>query len=156
VQRAVGKFRQLRAGSAGRNDYLTARANGFVHLPWDIDYSLGLGPWPGKKHAFETADPRFAAMFQPRRKIVARVLARGSTILVNGPFNNRPCSTIRLSDARVNALLTNNIDIDLNAVGDDQRYFHSGSKAFISRDNYTTVAVPFTRSWVNPISENAR
>ena len=135
VQRAVGNFDSY-GWMRGKNDYLYGTASGFVHLPWDIDYSLGLGRGP-EEPLFETADPRIAAMFNTPE--IVRAYWRAFDDLVNGPFNNAVLDPF--IDARVNALLTNNIDIDLNAVQTIKDYIRD--RRIYLQGQLTTVFAPF-------------
>ncbi len=135
VQRAVGNFDSY-GWNRGKNDYLYRTALGFAHMPWDIDYSLGLGR-PANEPLFETSDPRIAAMYNT--PAIQRAYWRAFRDLVNGPFNNAHLDPF--IDARVNALLTNNIDIDLNAVTMIKNYI--GARSAYLQSQLTSVDAVF-------------
>ena len=135
VQRAVGNFDSY-GWERGKNDYLYGTSAGFVHMPWDIDYSLGLGRGPTEP-LFASSDPRIAAMFNT--PAILRAYWRAFDDLVAGPFNNAVLDPF--IDARMDALLANNIDIDLNAVERIKTYI-AGRRAFL-QSQLATVAAPF-------------
>jgi hypothetical protein len=135
VQRAVGNFDSY-GWNRGKNDYLYRTAAGFAHMPWDIDYSLGLGR-PANEPLFETSDPRIAAMYNT--PAIVRAYWRAFRDLVNGPFNNATLDPF--IDARVNALLANNIDIDLNAVAMIKTYI--GERSAYLQGQLATVSAVF-------------
>src|SRR6185503_2481311 len=135
VQRTVGNFDSY-GWMRGKNDYLYRTANGFAHMPWDIDYSLGLGR-PANEPLFETSDPRVAAMFNT--PVIVRAYWRAFYDLVNGPFNNAYLDPF--IDKHVNALLANNIDIDLNAVANIKTYINDRQAYLLNA--LATVDVPF-------------
>ena len=138
IQRAVGNFDSF-GWNRGKNDYLYRTANGFVHLPWDIDYSLGLGR-PANEPLFESNDPRVSAMFNT--PVIQRAYWRAFLDLVNGPLRNAVLDPF--IDARVTALLTNNIDIDLSAVDATKTYI-ADRRAYL-QSQLATVDVPFALS----------
>lgn len=135
VQRAVGNFDSY-GWERGKNDYLYGTGAGFVHMPWDIDYSLGLGRGPAEP-LFASSDPRIAAMFNT--PAILRAYWRAFDDLVAGPFDNAVLDPF--IDARMNALLDNNIDIDLNAVDRIKTYI-AERRAFL-QSQLATVAAPF-------------
>ncbi len=135
VQRAVGNFDSY-GWNRGKNDYLYRTINGFAHMPWDVDYALGLGR-PPNEPLFETTDSRVAAMFNT--PVIVRAYWRAFHDLVNGPFSNAHLDPF--IDARVNALLANNIDIDLNAVASIKAYINN-RQSFLQNE-LATVDVPF-------------
>lgn len=135
VHRTIGNFDSY-GWMRGKNDYLYRTANGFAHMPWDVDYALGLGRGPYEP-LFETTDPRVAAMFNT--PIIVRAYWRAFYDLVNGPFSNAYLDPF--IDSRVNALLANNIDIDLNAVTNIKAYIYE-RQAFLQNE-LATVDVPF-------------
>ena len=107
VQRAIGNF-DTYGWIRGKNTYLYKPANGvFQHMPWDIDYTLGLGrPWNAP--LFESNDPRVTAMFNTPE--IVRAYWRGFFDLVNGVFTNARLNPF--IDGRIATLLTNNVNID--------------------------------------------
>ena len=135
VQRAVGNFDSY-GWERGKNDYLYSTAAGFVHMAWDIDYSLGLGRGPTEP-LFASSDPRIAAMFNT--PAILRAYWRAFDDLVAGPFNNAVLDPF--INARMDALLDNNIDIDLNAVARIKTYI-AERRAFL-QSQLATVAAPF-------------
>jgi len=135
VQRAVGNFDSF-GWERGKNDYLYQTAAGFVHMPWDIDYSLGLGrPW--NEPLFDSNDPRVRAMFNTPE--IVRAYWRAFDDLVNGPFQNVVLDPF--IDARVTALLSNNVDLDLNAVANMKSYIADRRGYLV--EQLQTVAAPF-------------
>jgi len=134
VQRAVGNFDSY-GWERGKNDYLYSGASGFVHMSWDVDYGLGLGK-PANTLLFGSNDPRVAAMFNT--PAIVRAYWRAFTDLVNGPFSNANLDPF--IDARVNALMNNNIDIDLTAVARIKTYI-SDRRAFL-QSQLATVDAP--------------
>jgi hypothetical protein len=135
VQRAVGNWDSY-GWERGKNDYLYQTAAGFVHMPWDIDYSLGLGR-PANEPLFATSDPRVLAMFNT--PAILRAYWRAFADLVAGPFSNANLDPF--IDARVAALTANNVDIDLNAVASIKSYI-ADRRVFLL-DQLATVAAPF-------------
>ncbi len=135
VQRTVGNWDSY-GWERGKNDYLYLTAAGFVHMPWDIDYSLGLGRGPTEP-LFASNDPRIAAMFNT--PAILRAYWRAFDDLASGPFSNEVLDPFM--DARVTALLANNIDIDLNAVANIKTYV--GARRAFLQSQLATVAAPF-------------
>ena len=135
VQRAVGNWDSY-GWERGKNDYLYRTAAGFVHMPWDIDYSLGLGR-PANEPLFASNDPRIRAMFNT--PAIVRAYWRAFADLVNGPFNNAALDPF--IDARTSALVGNNVNIDLNAVGAIKTYI--GARQTFLLGQLETVAAPF-------------
>ena len=84
IQRAVGNWDSY-GWERGKNDYLYRTAAGFVHMPWDIDYGLGLGRRPTSRCSTRN-DPRVRAMFNTPD--IVRAYWRAFADLVNGPFSN--------------------------------------------------------------------
>ncbi|MBN2506026.1 MAG: lamin tail domain-containing protein [Verrucomicrobia bacterium] len=137
VQRAVGNWDSY-GWERGKNDYLyQGAAGGFVHLPWDIDYSLGLGK-PADAPLFDSNDPRVRAMFNT--PAIQRAYWRAFAELVDGPFRNAHLDPF--IDARVAALTRNLVDIDLDAVAAIKTYV-ADRRAFL-QSQLATVATPFT------------
>ena len=135
AHRTVGNFDSF-GWDRGKNDYLYKSAtNGFVHMPWDIDYSLGLGR-PPTEPLFASNDPRVRAMFNT--PAIVRAYWRAFEEIVNGPFRNAYLDPF--IDARVNALLANNINIDLDAVARIKNYITDRRAYLVSQ--LATVAVP--------------
>ncbi len=135
IQRAVGNFDSF-GWNRGKNDYLYQTTNGFAHMPWDIDYSLGLGR-PANEPLFESNDPRITAMFNT--PVIQRAYWRAFYDLVNGPLRNEVLDPF--IDARVTALLSNNINIDLNEVANTKQYI-ADRRAYL-QSQLATVEVPF-------------
>lgn len=135
VQRAVGNFDSY-GWERGKNDYLYSTTNGFVHMPWDIDYSLGLGR-PPNEPLFGSSDPRLVAMFNT--PAITRAYWRAFADLVNGPFRNEHLDPF--IDGHQAALLANNIDIDVAAVTSIKAYI-GARRAFI-QSQLATVQAPF-------------
>ncbi len=135
VQRTVGNFDSY-GWNRGKNDYLYRTINGFAHMPWDVDYALGLGR-PANEPLFETTDPRVAAMFNT--PVIVRAYWRAFYDLVNGPFNNATLDPF--IDSRANALLANNIDIDLSAVANIKAYIND-RRAYL-QSQLAAVDMPF-------------
>jgi hypothetical protein len=135
IQRAVGNFDSF-GWNRGKNDYLYQTTNGFAHMPWDIDYSLGLGR-PANEPLFDSNDPRITAMFNT--PVIQRAYWRAFHDLVNGPLRNEVLDPF--IDARVTALLSNNINIDLAEVANTKTYI-AERRAFL-QSQLETVEVPF-------------
>lgn len=135
VQRTVGNYDSF-GWNRGKNDYLYQTTNGFAHMPWDIDYSLGLGR-PANEPLFESNDPRVAAMFNT--PVIQRAYWRAFNDLVNGPLRNEVLDPF--IDARVTALLANNINIDLAEVANTKTYI-ADRRAYL-QSQLATVDVPF-------------
>lgn len=135
VQRAVGNWDSY-GWERGKNDYLYSTAAGFVHMPWDIDYSLGLGRGPTEP-LFASNDPRITAMFNT--PAIVRAYWRAFDDLVAGAFSNETLDPF--IDARVEALLANDIDIDLDAVANIKAYI--GARQAYLQTQLQTVAAPF-------------
>ena len=135
VQRAVGNWDSY-GWERGKNDYLYSTADGFVHMPWDIDYSLGLGR-PANEPLFDTSDPRIAAMFNT--PAIQRAYWRAFADLVAGPLSNAALDSF--IDDRVAALTANAIDIDLDAVAAIKTYI--GDRQAFLQTQLATVAAPF-------------
>lgn len=136
TQRAVGNF-DTYGWERGKNDYLYFGAtNGSVHMPWDVDYALGLGK-PANEPLFASNDPRVLAMFNT--PAILRAYWRAFNDLVNGPLNNAVLDPFM--DARVQALTNNNINIDLDAVAVIKSYI-AARRAYL-QSQLATVAVPF-------------
>jgi hypothetical protein len=142
IQRAVGNYDSY-GWERGKNDYLYGTAAGFVHMPWDIDYSLGLGR-PANEPLFDSNDPRVAAMFNT--PAIVRAYWRAFLDLVSGPFSNTALDPH--IDARVHALTNNNVNIDLNAVATIKGYI-ADRRAYL-QSQLDTVAAPF--GVVGPVS----
>ena len=148
IQRIVGNWDSY-GWERGKNDYLYGTlAGGFVHMPWDIDYSLGLGR-PPNEPLFASNDPRITAMFNTPS--IARAYWRAFEELVSGPFTRAFLDPF--IDTRVAALTTNNVNIDLTAVEaiktyiSDRRSFVQGQLAAV--DAPFAVDVPLAFSTVN-------
>ncbi len=135
VQRTVGNWDSY-GWERGKNDYFYATAAGFVHLPWDIDYSLGLGR-PPNEPLFASNDPRVTAMFNT--PAIVRAYWRAFSDIVNGPFSN--ASLDPFIDSRVAALTANNVNIDLDAVAAIKTYI--GARRAFLLSQLATVAAPF-------------
>ncbi len=136
AQRAIGNYDSY-GWLRGKNDYIYKSAtNGFVHLPWDTDYSLGLGH-PTDAPLFQTSDPRVAAMFNT--PAIARAYWRAFDDLLSGPFQNSYLDPH--IDVRVHALTNNNVNIDLDAVAAIKTYI-AGRRAFLL-SQLGTVQTPF-------------
>lgn len=135
VQRTVGNWDSY-GWMRGKNDYLYQTADGFVHMPWDIDYSLGLGRGPNEP-LFESNDPRITAMFNTPE--IVRAYWRAFQELVNGPFSNAYLDPF--IDTRVAALTANNVNIDLNAVANIKSYI--GARRSYLLTQLATVSAPF-------------
>lgn len=135
VQRAVGNFDSY-GWERGKNNYLYGTAAGFVNMPWDIDYSLGLGR-PPTESLFGSNDPRLVAMFNT--PAILRAYWRAFEDLVNGPFNNAVLDPF--IDARTSALLGSNVDIDQDAVARIKSYI--GDRRTFIQDQLATVTTPF-------------
>lgn len=135
IQRAVGNFDSY-GWERGKNDYLYGTAAGFVHLPWDIDYSLGLGR-PAHEPLFASNDPRVAAMFNTPE--IVRAYWRAFLDLVGGPFSNAALDPH--IDARVHALTNNDVNIDLDAVATIKTYI--ADRGAYLQSQLATVNVPF-------------
>jgi hypothetical protein len=135
VQRTVGNWDSY-GWERGKNDYLYSTAAGFVHMPWDIDYSLGLGR-PPNEPLFASNDPRVTAMFNT--PAILRAYWRAFLDIVNGPFSN--ASLDPFIDSRVAALTANNVNIDLNAVASIKSYI-ADRRAYL-QSQLATVAAPF-------------
>ena len=135
VQRAVGNWDSY-GWERGKNDYLYRATTGFIHMPWDIDYSLGLGR-PANEPLFASNDPRVTAMFNT--PAIVRAYWRAFADLVAGPLSNANLDPF--IDARVAALVTNNINIDLAAVASIKTFI--GDRQAFLLNQLATVAVPF-------------
>jgi hypothetical protein len=135
VQRAVGNWDSY-GWERGKNDYIYSSTNGFVHMPWDIDYSLGLGR-PANAPLFGASDPRIVAMFNT--PAIARAYWRAFSDLVNGPFSNAYLDPF--IEANKAALVANNIDIDLDAVTAIKTYI--GERRAYIQSQLATVQAPF-------------
>lgn len=135
LERAVGNWDSF-GWARGKNDYLYRSAGGFVNLPWDIDYGLGLGR-PANEPLFESNDPRVRAMFNTPE--IVRAYWRAFADLVDGPFSNAHLDPFL--DARATALVGNQINIDLEAVAGIKTYIRD-RQAFL-RSQLETVAAPF-------------
>jgi hypothetical protein len=137
TQRAIGNF-DTYGWIRGKNTYLYKPADGlFQHMPWDIDYTLGLGrPWNAP--LFESNDPRVTAMFNTPE--IVRAYWRAFAELVNGPFTNTRLNPF--IDGRVATLVTNNVNIDHNAVAAIKTYI-SQRNGFL-QEQLATVAATFT------------
>jgi hypothetical protein len=136
IQRTVGNFDSY-GWERGKNDYLYSGTNGFSHMPWDIDYGLGLGR-PPNAPLFASNDPRIVAMFNT--PLIVRAYWRAFDELVNRAFTHAALDPH--IDARVIALLANNVNIDLNAVDSIKDYI-TARRAFLL-SQLATVDVPFT------------
>ncbi|MBI5383807.1 MAG: lamin tail domain-containing protein [Verrucomicrobia bacterium] len=135
IQRAVGNWDSY-GWARGKNDYLYAVAGGFRHMPWDIDYSLGLGrPW--NEPLFESNDPRVTAMFNT--PAIVRAYWRGFADLVDGPFNNATLDPF--INTRIAALEANDVDIDPYAVLAMKDFI--GARRTFLQEQLATVAAPF-------------
>jgi hypothetical protein len=135
VQRAVGNWDSY-GWERGKNDYLYRTAAGFVHMPWDIDYSLGLGR-PANEPLFASSDPRIRAMFNT--PAIVRAYWRAFADLVNGPLSNAALDPF--IDTRATALLNNDVNIDLSAVDAIKTYI--GERQAFILSQLQTVAAPF-------------
>ena len=135
VQRAVGNWDSY-GWERGKNDYLYRTAAGFVHMPWDIDYSLGLGR-PANEPLFASSDPRIRAMFNT--PAIVRAYWRAFADLANGPLSNAALDPF--IDTRTTALANNNVNIDLNAVGAIKTYI--GERQAFLLSQLQTVAALF-------------
>jgi hypothetical protein len=135
VQRTVGNFDSF-GWERGKNDYLYQTSAGFVHMPWDIDYSLGLGR-PANEPLFASNDPRVRAMFNT--PAIVRAYWRAFSEIVNGPFNNATLDPF--IDARAAALTANNVNFDTAAVSTIKTYI-ADRRAFL-QGQLSTVAAPF-------------
>jgi hypothetical protein len=135
VQRSVGNFDSY-GWDRGKNDYLYSTAAGFVHMPWDIDYSLGLGR-PANEPLFASNDPRIAAMFNT--PAIVRAYWRAFLELVNGPFSNAALDPH--IDARVHALTNNDVNIDQGAVATIKTYI-ADRRSYL-QSQLSTVDAPF-------------
>ncbi|MFM1768217.1 MAG: hypothetical protein RJA22_746 [Verrucomicrobiota bacterium] len=135
VQRAVGNWDSY-GWMRGKNDYLYQTAAGFVHMPWDIDYSLGLGRGP-QEPLFESNDPRVLALFNTPE--ILRAYWRAFQELVSGPFTSAYLDPF--IDSRMNALLDNDINIDPAAVDAIRAYIAARHAYLVTQ--LATVAVPF-------------
>ena len=135
VQRAVGNWDSY-GWERGKNDYLYRATTGFVHMPWDIDYSLGLGR-PANEPLFASNDPRVTAMFNT--PAIVRAYWRAFADLAAGPLSNANLDPFIA--ARVAALVTNNINIDLAAVAAIKTYI--GDRRAFLLSQLATVNVPF-------------
>lgn len=135
VQRAVGNWDSF-GWDRGKNDYLAFGPSGFLHMPWDIDYSLGLGR-PANEPLFASNEPRVLAMFNT--PAIQRAYWRAFDDLVNGPFTNTRLDPF--IDAHQTALLANNINIDTTAVAATKTYI-AQRRAFI-QTQLASVAAPF-------------
>ena len=136
VQRAVGNWDSY-GWQRGKNDYLIGTGTGFIHMPWDIDYSLGLGR-PSTEPLFGTSDPRLAVMYN--NPAIQRAYWRAFEDLVNGPFRNEVLDPFM--DERVGALVANNVDTDLDAVARIKTYV--GERRAYIQSQLAAVSVPFT------------
>jgi hypothetical protein len=135
VQRTVGNWDSY-GWERGKNDYLyRASSGGFRHMPWDIDYALGLGR-PANEPLFASNDPRVLAMFNT--PAIVRAYWRAFHELVNGPFRNTWLDPF--IEARAAALTANNVNIDLEAVA-AIKTFISNRRAFL-QDQLATVNAP--------------
>jgi hypothetical protein len=135
VQRAVGNWDSY-GWERGKNDYLYRTATGYVHMPWDIDYSLGLGR-PANEPLFASNDPRIQAMFNT--PAIVRAYWRAFADLVNGPLSNATLDPF--IDAHTAALVGNDVNIDLNAVDAIKTYI--GARQAFLFSQLETVAAPF-------------
>lgn len=133
VQRAVGNWDSY-GWERGKNDYLINTGAGFVHMPWDIDYSLGLGR-PATEPLFGTSDPRLAVMYG--NPAIQRAYWRAFEDLVNGPFRSEVVDPFL--DVRAAVLVANNVDIDLDAVARIKTYV-SERRAYIQGQLATVTA----------------
>ncbi len=117
VQRTVGNWDSY-GWARGKNDYWYKPPNGlFQQLTWDIDYSMGLGrPW--NEPLFDSNDPRVTAMFNTPE--IVRAYWRALNDLINGPFTHANLDPFL--DARANALVANQVNIDLDAVAAIKTY----------------------------------
>jgi hypothetical protein len=139
VQRAIGNF-DTYGWDRGKNDYLyRGNVTNFVHLPWDADYSLGLGR-PANEPLFASSDPRVRAMFNT--PVIVRAYWRAFSDLVAGPFSNAYLDPH--IDVRVRALTNNNVNIDLDAVAAIKAYIANRRAHLLSQ--LGTVDAPFALS----------
>ena len=136
IQRAVGNWDSY-GWDRGKNDYFFRPAGGlFQHMPWDIDYSLGLGR-PADEPLFASNDPRVRAMFNT--PAVVRAYWRALGELANGPFSNENLDPF--IDSRINALLANNVTVDMNAVDLIKSYIWERQGYLLTQ--LATVDTPF-------------
>jgi hypothetical protein len=139
VQRTVGNWDSY-GWERGKNDYLYKPPfSGFRHMPWDIDYSLGLGR-PADEPLFASNDPRVLAMFNT--PAIVRAYWRAFGELVNGPFNNAFLDPF--IDSRTAALTNNGVNIDLDAVAAVKTFI--GERRAFLQSQLATVAAPFAVS----------
>ena len=117
IQRAVGNWDSY-GWERGKNDYFFKPTAGlFQHMPWDIDYSLGLGR-PADEPLFASNDPRVLAMFNT--PAIVRAYWRSLKELAAGILTSENLEPF--IDARVNALMTNGVTIDMDAVAIIKNY----------------------------------
>ncbi len=135
IQRTVGNWDSY-GWQRGKNDYLYRTTNGFVHMPWDIDYSLGLGR-PANEPLFDTNDPRVRAMFNT--PAIVRAYWRAFSDVVSGPLNNTILDPF--IDSRVGALTANAVNVDLDAVA-NIKAFIADRRVFL-QEQLATVNAPF-------------
>lgn len=137
IQRAVGNWDSY-GWERGKNDYLFRPGGGlFLHMPWDIDYSMGLGR-PANEPLFASNDPRVRAMFNT--PAIVRAYWRSFEELVNGPFSNENLDPF--IDTRVGTLLDNLVDVDLEAVDGIKTYI--GERRAFIQSQLATVQTEFT------------
>jgi hypothetical protein len=136
IQRIVGNWDSY-GWERGKNDYLYGTlTGGFIQMPWDIDYSLGLGR-PANEPLFASNDPRISAMFNT--PAIVRAYWRAFEELVNGPFTREYLEPF--IDTRAGALINNGVNIDLTAVAAIKAFIDE-RRAYV-QSQLTTVEAPF-------------
>ena len=145
IQRTVGNWDSY-GWDRGKNDYFFKPANGlFQHMPWDIDYSLGLGR-PANEPLFASNDPRVRAMFNT--PAIARAYWRSLSELANGPFSNDNLDPF--IDSRVSVLQSNGVNVDMDAVNMIKSYIWDRQGYLLSQ--LATVDTPFAISGATSFS----
>lgn len=136
IQRAVGNWDSY-GWDRGKNDYFFKPGNGlFQHMPWDIDYSLGLGR-PVDEPLFASNDPRVRAMFNT--PAIVRAYWRSIRELANGILSSENLDPF--IDTRVDALTANGVTVDMDAVAMVKNYIWERQGYLIYELN--KVEVPF-------------
>jgi Lamin Tail Domain/CotH kinase protein len=135
LHRTIGNFDSY-GWERGKNDYLYQTSAGLVHMPWDIDYGLGLGR-PANEPLFASNDPRILAMFNTPE--IVRAYWRAFQDIVNGPLRNEYLDPIM--DARAAALTANNVNFDPDAEAAIKSYI-TDRRAYLE-SQLATVAAPF-------------
>ncbi len=136
IQRTVGNWDSY-GWDRGKNDYFFKPGNGlFQHMPWDIDYSLGLGR-PADEPLFASNDPRVRAMFNT--PAIVRAYWRSLSELAHGPFSSENLDPF--IDSRIDVLTTNGVTVDMDAVAQVKNYIWERQGFLINQLN--AVEVPF-------------